>query len=172
MKITNSSILLSLLFILTVSCSDDDSDSGSADDNDDSQPTEDGKITATINGEDHEEVAVANVDDSGPVTFTEIDGQSGTNSGTIRLSVPLIPGETGTFDESDISDGGLTIMYELNSTGFSPSLTDADITIEVTEYTDSSISGTFTGTLVDSVGDEPDINISNGTFTNIEVTQE
>ena len=173
MKKIDLSILFSLLIIITLGCSDDDSGGSSA--------VADGKVTATVDGENYEEDAVASFVDlgGGLVTTTissVIDINNNSNQASFTISVPLSPGETETFNlNEDISStGGLGLTYGINGgTSYTAQLTDGSniAMIEVTEYTENSISGTFSGTLTSASGSET-VQVENGSFNNVEVIQE
>ena len=173
MKKTDLSILFSLLIIITLGCSDDDNGSSAV---------ANGKITATINGEEYEANAIASVYslNDGQVTtnvssFIDINN-SNDEQATITIIVPLSPGETETFNlNEDISPSGvLGLSYAINGgTTYTAQLTDGSniAMIEISEYTENSISGSFSGTLTSASGSET-VQVENGSFNNVEVIQE
>jgi len=144
---------------------------GCTDDSDSASAVANGKITATIDGEDYETDAFSSYVASDNMTLISSTNEN-SSLGDLTISVPLAPGETGSFNTLDNRTEGIFVTYSIGETDYS-TFTQEAFTVEVTEYTDSSISGTFSGNLADiQSGGNTTIQVSNGSFTNINVVEQ
>ena len=159
--------LLTILLVTAFSCSDDDDDNGSS-------AVVSGKIKATVDGEVYENNGVAEFKDIGSdrtLVSSVDDTNSDNNEVTFFIVTPLSPGETGTYNlNEDVSTPGtLLLSVRIDGTTYTnQQASELNVaTIEVTDYSNDMISGTFSGTLGGSGGGE--IEVENGTFTDIEL---
>ena len=154
---------------LSLSCSDDDDDSNVTDNDNNS-----GQLSFTVDGEDKSLDATALhiiTDENTPNSTAINDNELGET--TMQIILQASPGDLVTYDVSNLEDSDnhviVNIMYsDGNGTFFNTSTSDGQISIS--EYTDSSLSGSFNATLENPASGE-ELSISNGSFTNLEVTE-
>ena len=158
------------VFALSSSCSDEDD--SNVTDNDSSNS---GQISYTVDGEDKsfEASALHIITDDNTPNTTTINDNAVNEEENLQIAVRASPGDLVTYDVSNLEDSDNHVIVGIsysdgNGTFFNTSTSDGQISIS--EYTDSSLSGSFDATLENPVSGEQ-LSLSNGTFTDLVVTE-
>ena len=172
LKLHFSKSLLNIIILAMImsSCSDDDNDSN----NNNSNNTTNGQVTFTVDGEEisFDATALHIITDDNTPNATAIN-EDGSGETTMQIILRASPGDLVTYDVSNLEDSDnhviVSIMYsDGNGTFVNTSTSDGQISIS--EYNDSSISGSFNATLENAVSGE-EISINNGSFTELTVSE-
>jgi len=172
-KIMKTQKTFKLIFIalaviaFSSSCSDDDS---SVTDNDNNS----GQISFTVDGEDKSLDATALhiiTDENTPNSTAINDNELGET--TLQIVLRASPGDLVTYDVSNLEDSDnhviVSIIYNEGDGNFINTST-SDGQISISEYTESSLSGSFNATLENPVSGE-ELSISNGSFSDLVVSE-
>ena len=156
------------VFALSSSCSDDD-DSNVTDNDNNS-----GQISFTVDGEDKslDATALHIITDENTPNSTAIN-EDVSGETTLQIILQASPGDLVTYDVSNLEDSDnhviVSIMYS-DGDGTFVNTTTSDGQISISEYTESSLSGSFNATLENPVSGE-ELSISNGSFSDLVVSE-
>lgn len=163
-------LIFMALAVMTLSSGCNDDDNSNVTDNDNNS----GQLSFTVDGEVKSLDATALhiiTDENTPNSTAINDNELGET--TLQIILQASPGDLVTYDVSNLEDSDnhviVSILYsEGNGTFFNTNTSDGQISIS--EYTDSSLSGSFNATLENPVSGE-ELSISNGSFTNLVVSE-
>ena len=159
------------VFALSTSCSDDDNDSNVTDNENNS-----GQLSFTVDGEeksfDASALHIITVDNEPNSTAINLDNAGET---TLQIIFRGSPGDLVSYDVSNESDENGFIIISIGYKSPNETFTyfnegdNASGQFDVTEYTESLLSGNFNATLVNA--NDQTITLDDGSFTDLIVSE-